>query len=326
MRRGRSTFARLSGGSRATERNWLRPRWMWAGSVGSAYDRATDADGGRGGPFSAGVFPAACRWCRVLFVALGEQPLRWPMARSGPRHHDQQDVLRVRGQERRNAEADDEDRHVRQRTAEDLVQRPWAARPAGPAGAQGAAGPAGPGGAEGAKGDTGATGAAGPKGDTGATGAAGPKGDTGAAGAAGPKGDTGSSAASMMTSRVDIPAGICRWALPVRCDQRDLTARGATRHSVTMLSPPVPIVVRDIAIDLDVPAGPTNIEIHQFFLEVNGNRATSTFCSIQGAASSCTNTGVALTVPASSRLDWAMLTTGLAPAKGARLTFRATTG
>ena len=110
----------------------------------------------------------------------------------------------------------------------------------------------------------------------------------------------------MMTSRVDIPAGIADGRYRYVAIS-GISPLGDTRNSVTMLSPPVPIVVRDIAIDLDVPAGPTNIEIHQFFLEVNGNRATSTFCSIQGAASSCTNTGVALTVPASSRLDWAML-------------------
>jgi len=192
------------------------------------------------------------------------------------------------------------------------VGAPGAAGPAGTAGAQGTAGPAGPAGIQGATGDTGATGAAGPQGDAGAT------------GAAGPKGDTGSSAASMMTSRVDIPAGIA--------DGNDryvaisgISPMAATRNSVTMLSPPVPIVVRDIAIDLDAPAGPTNVESLQFFLEVNGNRVTSTFCSIQGAASSCTNTGVAVAVPASSRLDWSFRTTGRAPANVARLTFRATT-
>ena len=216
------------------------------------------------------------------------------------------------------------------------VGAPGAAGPAGPAGAQGAAGPAGAAGMQGAKGDTGATGAAGPQGDSGAIGPAGPEGDTGATGAAGPKGDTGatgavgprgaagSSAASMMTSRVDIPAGIA--------DGNDryvaisgISPLAATRNSVTMLSPPVPIVVRDIAIDLDGPAGPTNVESVQFFLEVNGNRVTSTFCSIQGAASSCTNTGVALAVPASSRLDWTLRTSGRAPANVARFTFRATT-
>ena len=125
----------------------------------------------------------------------------------------------------------------------------------------------------------------------------------------------------MMTSRVDIPASTDPGYRYVAIS--GISPLAASRDSVTMLSPPVPIVVRDVAIDLDGPAGPTNSETHQFFLEVNGNGVAP--CGMAGAVSSCTNTRVAITVPPSSRLDWTFVSTGNTPANAARLTFRATT-
>jgi len=207
------------------------------------------------------------------------------------------------------------------------------AGPAGPAGAQGikgamgapgaagAKGDAGPAGAEGPQGETGATGPEGPQGETGTPGAQGLQGDPGETGPEGPQGDPGSPAASMMTSRVDIPASTNPGYRYVAIS--GISPLAGSRSSVTMLSPPVPIVVRDIAIDLDGPAGPTNSETHQFFLEVNGVGGAP--CGMAGAVSSCTNTSAAITVPPSSRLDWTFVSTGSTPANAARLTFRATT-
>jgi hypothetical protein len=181
-----------------------------------------------------------------------------------------------------------------------------------------------PRGARGPRGRTGAAGAAGAKGDTGSQG---PKGDTGADGQKGDAGAAGSPAASMLAARiVGLPAVSFIEGIQTRFGPVSGMASPALDASaVTMISPAVPTVARDLAVTMSAePLGGNRVTT----LLVNG-APSALECMVFGDGVACTDSGDLVPVPAASTL--AIRITSVAinpftlPATDALVSWRATT-
>ena len=177
---------------------------------------------------------------------------------------------------------------------------------AGPAGPQGSKGDAGSAGPEGAQGDPGAAGPGGPAGPVGPAGPQGPKGDPGTAG---PQGPAGSASFSSVAS--DFPKFCTNGFMAVE-GQTDLQvnefATTLVPVSAATLSPAVALTARNLAVRTSLapysvsPTGtvdPASISVTLFVNSV----PTALTCMVVNPALSCSDTAVAVAIPAGSYLS-----------------------
>ena len=166
------------------------------------------------------------------------------------------------------------------------------------------------------------------QGPPGERGPQGERGLQGERGEPGEPGDPGSPAASMMAARIDsIPEFD---SVVVRAVYGAIsgisTATLSFESSRTMLSPPIPIVARDLTAKLTVanPAGEGNERV--IAIRANGNNVLT--CVVPQSASSCSNTTGSASIPASSELTIGVVTaaiSALQPPTDVLVTWRATT-
>ena len=165
-------------------------------------------------------------------------------------------------------------------------------------------------------------GARGPEGPEGPPGPAGRQGEPGGQGA------TGSSAASMLSSRVFLPEYTTGTDFRMAPIAGVATGTTATENEVTMLSPPVPTVARDLTIRL---FSPPAIGQRTVRLRADGV-STPLGCTVVESALACQDTNSAVPIPANTRLSLEFTGTNIVggllfavPATTALVTWRATT-
>jgi hypothetical protein len=161
----------------------------------------------------------------------------------------------------------------------------------------------------------------GPRGQSGATGATGATGQQGQDGQQGQQGTKGAPAASMLTGNtenVPVPIdGAPRWLAPSGPSQ----IWGAVTFA-EMLSPNVPVVAQDLAVELGGPPGAN--ESYTITLQINGvNTALS--CPISGdTAMTCSNSSARVSIAPGSRLSFNVVATVGATSRRVLFAWRAT--
>ena len=167
----------------------------------------------------------------------------------------------------------------------------------------------------------------GERGPQGERGLQGEQGAPGAPGSPGEPGDPGSPAASMMAARINsIPAvGTSGGNENFGAISGISTAADINSESSrTMLSPPIPIVARDLTAKLTTP---NSGGFAQRAIAIRAGGTNVLMCVVPELASSCSNTADSATIPASTELTiWVQTAanTIAQPATDALVTWRAT--